>query len=100
MEKPCCPDLTDEKQVIRYIRDLLNLSNLLEHGFDEEFTRLIKILKELGWSSDWITRMLTYASTNTRYEYLVDYFGKRIVPRPLPERGDQREWRRIKSRAK
>lgn len=100
MEQACTVDLTNEKAVVQHIKDLLNLADLLERGFDEELGLLIEKLCAIGWDNTNINRMLTYAAVGTRYEKMEDSDGNRIVPRNIPERGDQAEWRRIKPRAK
>jgi len=97
MEKSCTFDLTDEKAVVQHIRDLLNLAELLEKGFDEELRLFIKSLSRVGWGSKRINELISYAGSGTRYEHITDEFGRNVVPRPIPERGDQKEWRRIKS---
>lgn len=101
MESQACTfDLTDDREVVQHIRDLLNLSPLLERGIDEELGLFIKLLSKTGWSSERITQLLTYASSGTRYEKEENCFGNRIVPRNIRERGDQAEWRTLKPRAK
>lgn len=97
---PCQVDLCIEWQVVQYIRDLINLSSLLERGFEEELSRFIKQLKQVGWGSDRIHQFITKACYGTRYEDILDVFGRRIVPRPLPEAGDWFEYLRNKTRVK
>ena len=94
----CIPDLTEQREVVQHIRDLLNLAPLLEKGFDEELRLLIKKLKGLGWGDKQINDMITYAGTWTRFEFMKDDDGEPLLPRPLPSRGDQAEWRSQKSR--
>lgn len=103
---PAEVDLRNNGEVIQYIRDLLNLSNLLENGFNAELLVFIRKLKLAGYTDDRIHQFITYAGYNTRYgggagkgvemdeEYELGC-GK-DVPRAMPNNGDQREWRRIK----
>jgi len=103
---PAEVDLLDDREVIQYIRDLLNLSDLLENGFNTELLIFIRKLKRAGHSDARIHQFITYAGYNTRYggegrigkelgeEYELGIGGD--VPRAFPNQGDQREWRRIK----
>lgn len=93
-------DLYNRWEIIRYIRDLINLSSLLERGFDEELVRFIKQLKQAGWGSDRIKQFIVKACYNTRYEEMRDIFGDRLVPRPFPQAGDWFEYLRNKTRLK
>lgn len=103
---PAEVDVLNHSEVIQYIRDLLNLSDLLEKGFDSELLLFIQTLRRAGYGEDRIHQFITYASYNTRYggggrsknEMDESYelgIGK-DVPRALPNAGDQREWKRIK----
>lgn len=93
---PAEVDLADEKEVIQHIRDLLNLSDLLENGLDAELLTFIRKLKEAGYTRAKIHQFITYGGYNSRFEQLTDGCGERIVPRALPNRGNQKEWRKIK----
>lgn len=97
MEQACTFDLTNDREVIQHIRDLLNLAPLLEWGIEEELRLFIKRLKEVGWGDEKISEMMTYAGYGNRFERMKDNDGKPLLPRAIPSRGDQSEWRRIKS---
>lgn len=90
MDGPCQIDLLDEKQVIRHFRDLLNLSDLLEKGLNCEMLKFIKQLKAVGYGKEQISQFITLSGYGTRYEQL--------IPRPIPEAGDRKEFQRDKSR--
>jgi len=100
MEQACTFDLTDQRAVIQHIRDLLNLAPLLERGIDKELQLFIKRLGEVGWGKENINKILTYAGQGNRFERMKDNDGGPLLPRPLPEAGDQSEWRRLKPRSK
>jgi len=93
-------DLLNEREVIQYIRDLLNLSDLLEKGFDTELFAFIQTLKKAGYGDDSIHRFYTYAGYGSRFELLTDRDGHKVVPRAIPEKGEYKEWLRLKQRAK
>ena len=97
---PAEVDILNEREVIQYIRDLLNLSDLLENGFDSELLVFIKTLKRAGYGDDSIHRFITYAGYGSRYELLTDRYGDKIVPRAIPEKGEYKEWLRLKQRAR
>jgi hypothetical protein len=92
MEGPCQVDLMNEREVIRYFRDLLNLSHLLKNGLDHEMAEFKKKLKAVGYGAKQISQFVTLSGYGTRYEQL--------IPRPIPEAGDYREFRRDRSRKK
>lgn len=96
-KQPCQIDLINEKEIIQYIRDLINLTPFLKNGFDAELLTFIKQLKGAGWGKQQIDRFITLASYNTVYENAVNVFGERIVPVPIKNRGDWKEWLKIKS---
>lgn len=93
-------DVVNEKEIIQYIRDLLNLSDLLEKGFDEELLAFIHTLKKAGYGDDSVHRFITYAARGSRFEVAEDSRGNRVVPRAIPEKGEYKEWLRLKQRAK
>jgi hypothetical protein len=95
----CEVDLYDEKQVVQHIRDLLNLTDLLENGFDHELLLLIRKLKNVGWGDKQIHQMITYAGMGSRFERMTDNDGNRLIPRAIPESGSQTEWRQLKKRS-
>jgi len=97
---PAEVDVTNEKEIIQYIRDLLNLADLLENGFDSELLVFIKTLKKAGYGDDYIDKYITYAGRGSRFETLVDGNGKKLVPRAIPSNGDYKEWLRLKQRAR
>jgi len=80
---PAEVDLINEKEVIRYIRDLLNLNGLFPVTADEAISKFTKKLLKVGYSRDRIQQLIAYAAVNTRYEHVEDEFGRRIVPRVL-----------------
>jgi len=106
---PAEVDLTAHIEIIQYIRDLLNLSDLLEKGFNTELLNFIRMLIRAGYKESGIHKFITLAGCNTRYsgggrigrELGVDYelgIGK-DVPRPIPMRGEWKEWLSLKPRA-
>lgn len=106
---PAEVDLIDEEEIIQHIRDLLNLADLLENGFDSELLIFIRQLRRAGYPDDRIHKFITSAGYGTRFggcgrkgtESGVEYeLGcGRDVPRVLPKRGDYKEWLRLKPRA-
>ena len=100
MSQACTFDLTDQQSVVQHIRDLLNLAPLLANGLERELSDFIYRLCDVGWGDKQITDILTYAGQGNRFEHMEDHRGKRLLPRPLRERGDQAEWRLLKPRAK
>jgi len=97
---PAEVDVLNEKEVVQYIRDLYNLSNLLEKKLDEELLAFIQILKRAGYSGDRIHQFITWAGYGTRYENEVTVFGDKIVPSPIRSRGSQKEWEKIKAKSR
>jgi len=98
--KTNCPaqvDLNSRYEVTRYIRDLINLSDLLENGFDNELAKFTKQLKEAGWGRKEIASFIEKACHATRYEFLTNEFGDKIVPANIPEVGDRIEWNKNKN---
>jgi len=111
---PAEVDLTEDKEIIQYIRDLINLSDLLEYnsiknisGFDKELLIFIRQLRKAGYVEDVIHRFITLAGYGTRYGGA--QFGEELgekyelgcggeVPRPIPNKGNQKEWMRLKAR--
>ena len=93
---PAEVDLLDDREIIQHIRDLLNLSDLLENGLNTELLIFIRKLKKAGYEDDKVNKFITYAGYNSRFEYLTDRSGEKAVPRPIPNQGNWREWRRIK----
>ena len=68
---PAQLDLLDERQIVIYMRDLLNLHDLIEGGIEELMEKLKRQLHDLGWSKNKIHDMEMRASHNTRYEGLI-----------------------------
>ena len=93
-------DILNEREVVQHIRDLLNLSDLLERGFDMELLAFIRTMRQAGYGDESIHRFITYAGRGSRFEVLEDKYGDKVVPRAFPEKGDYREWLRLKQRAK
>lgn len=102
-------DLTKDSEIIQYIRDLFNLSELLEKGLNTEMLNFIHMLKRAGYIDERIHKYITLAGYNTRYsggakrgvelgeEYELGI--SKYVPRPIPNRGDWKEWQSLKPRA-
>ena len=86
---PAEVDYLNISEVIRYIRDLLNMSAFLERGFDSELLDFEKKLELVGWGKDRIRKFVTMAGHNTIYE--------QSLPHPIPNAGDWREWLKIKA---
>lgn len=97
---PAEVDLLNEKEIIQYIRDLFNLSDLLRNDLDAELLNFIHTLRKSGYGDISIHKFITYAGYGTRYETLTDGYGDKVVPRVLPEKGEYKEWLRLKQRAK
>jgi len=106
---PAETDLTNDAEIIQHIRDLFNLSDLLEKGLNVELLNFIRMLIRANYSEDRIYKYITLAGYNTRYsgggrkrkELGIEYelgIGK-DVPRPIPNRGDWKEWMCLKPRA-
>lgn len=93
---PAEVDLLNDREVIQYFRDLFNLADLLENGLNMEILIFIRKLRGAGYTDDRIQRFITYAGYNSRFEYLTNGNGKKLVPRPLPEQGDWKEWLRAR----
>lgn len=89
MDGPCQVDLNVEWKIVRHIRDLLNLADLLENGFDAELLEFTEQLKDAGWARKQIQGFVTRACCGTRYE--------QALPHPIPDAGDWREWLKIKT---
>lgn len=94
---PAQVDLISEYEIIRYIRDLINLANLLENGFDVELAKFTKQLREAGWGKKEIKSFIEKACYATRYEHITNEFGDKIVPANIPEVGDRIEYKRNKA---
>jgi len=84
---PAEVDLLNQSEVVRHIRDLINLSPLLENGADPLIELFLDKLKGVGYSFEECLRLLTYAATNTRYDYITDLHGRKLVPRVIKEGG-------------
>jgi len=97
-DKPSTVDLDDEYEVILYIRDLFNLSPLLQNELDPELLHFIQQLKKHGWGDKQVHSFITKAGKHTNFEYASDSSGKRLVPRQIPERGDRQEYLRNRFR--
>lgn len=84
---PAEVDMLNQSEVVRYMRDLMNLNPLLENGADAELEIFMEKLTEAGYSFEARMRLLSYASTNTRYDYITDPYGKKLVPRVIDSSG-------------
>lgn len=91
-KESCQVNLLEPFEIIRYIRDLINLSDLLENGFGAELLKFIKQLKKEGWAKVRIDAFISAAGFYTRFE--------RDLPRIYHESGSQREYEKGKSRRK
>jgi len=80
----------DSRDVIRYFRDLFNLSKLLKNGLEYELAKFRKQLLEAGWSEDRINQFQCVATCGTVYE--------QYIPRPIRNRGDWKEYFKNRSR--
>jgi len=89
MNESCQVDLMVEWKVVQYIRDLLNLADLLEKGFDAELLKFTEQLKVAGWGKKQIQDFVTRACYGTRFE--------QSLPHPIPNAGSWKEWLKIKS---
>lgn len=69
--EPAQVDFLNERKIIRHMRDLLNLHDLIEGGIEERMEKLRRKLLDIGWSRDKIHDMEMWASHNTRYEKLI-----------------------------
>jgi hypothetical protein len=70
--EPAQVDYYDEREVVTYMRHLLNLYDMLgQQGFDEEFSKFKSLLLKVGWKSSRIDELFMQASEHTRYENLV-----------------------------
>ena len=94
VESPKCAqvNLLESREVVRYFKDLLNLSKFLKNGLDYELAKFRKQLVEVGWSEGYIFKFLHIAACGTVYE--------RYIPSPIPNQGDQKEFERNKYRWK
>lgn len=103
---PAEVDLLNDREIIQYIRDLLNLSDLLENDLDTELLTFIRKLKRAGYTDSRINQFITYAGYNTRYNgggRMGTDLGEKYelgigkdVPMAMPNQGDWKEWQRIK----
>ncbi len=84
---PAEVDLLNQSEVVRYMRDLINLNPLLENGADAALEIFLEKLEVAGYSFEARTRLLSYASTNTRYDHMTDLHGKKLVPRVIGSSG-------------
>ena len=78
-------DLLNQSEVVRYIRDLINLAEVMQGNLDDTLFDFTSKLKNAGYSAKAIQQLLIYASTNTRYDHVTDDFGNQIVPRAIPD---------------
>lgn len=81
---PATVDYEDPTQIIKHLRALLDLHNLLERGYDTELQPFLVKLREKGWGGRQISEFMLKASYHTRYEALIDP--------PIPSLGDRFEF--------
>lgn len=72
---PAQVDFLDEREIVMYMRDLLNLHDLIDGGIEERMEKLKRKLLDMGWGKDKIHDMVMRASHSTRYE--------RLIPPPI-----------------
>jgi predicted RNA-binding Zn-ribbon protein involved in translation (DUF1610 family) len=96
---PAEVDLLNPTEIVQYFRDLFNISDLLGNELDTMMLNFTRKLSGAGWGEVQIHQFITTAGYGTRYDELQDSLGY-VVERPLPQRGDWKEWRRIKARLK
>lgn len=68
---PAQVNLLNERAIVQYMRDLLNLHDLISGGIEERMAKFKKQLQEVGWGKGMIHSMEMRASHNTRYEKLI-----------------------------
>ena len=114
---PAEVDLLNEEEIIQHFRDLLNLFVLLPEqitaaghtisGLAAEELSFIKQLRKAGYVEDAIQKFITLAGYGTRYGGV--QFGEELgikymlgcgesIPRPIPNKGNQKEWMCLKAR--
>ena len=96
---PAEVDLLNPAEIVQHFRDLFNVSDLLGDELDIMILNFTKKLSGAGWGEVRIHQFVTTAGYGTRYDEIQDSSGY-VVERPLPQRGEWREWRRIKARLK
>jgi hypothetical protein len=96
---PAEVDLLSPTEIVQYFRDLFNVSDLLGGELDIMMLNFTRKLYGAGWGEVRVHQFITTAGYGTRYDELQDSVGY-VVERPLPQRGEWREWRRIKARLK
>lgn len=96
-KSPAQVDLHSEREVIQHIRDLVNFSEFLQKGFDNELSDFIKKLSEAGWSKGYISSFLTRGCYGTKYDQVPTDFPDHL-PTMIPQRGDRREYEKNKTR--
>lgn len=89
VSEPAQVDLLSKREIIQHIRALLDLSELLERGFDAEIADFIELLKAAGWGKDQVSQFISSGACGTRYE--------QQLPSMFPERGDRTEWEKNKA---
>ncbi len=101
-------DMSDEKEVIQHIRDLFNLSRLLERGLNAELLDFIHQMKAAGYNDERVHKFITAGAHGTIFgecprkgvengeEYTL---GLVDLERPIPNRGDWKEWLSLRPRA-
>jgi len=84
---PAEVDMLDTREVVRYIRDLLNLSELIgKEETEEKLYQFQVALTSAGYSKKNISRFIEYATNHTLYDEKVNGDGRNIVPRILGNR--------------
>jgi hypothetical protein len=96
---PAEVDLLNPTEIVQYFRDLFNVSDLLGDGLDTMMLNFTRKLSGAGWGEVQVHQFITAAGYGTKYDELQNSVGY-VVERPLPQRGEWGEWRRIKARLK
>lgn len=88
MVEPCQVNLLEEKEIIQYFRDFLNVGYMLVCDVEEVIATFRKKLIERGWSKDNITKFQRSACYGTILEG--------IIPHTIQNRGSYAEYLKIK----
>ena len=70
-DKPAQLDYLNEREIVLFMRFLLDFHDLLLHGWDKEMANLRKKLHAVGWGENMVIEFLQQACEHTRYEELI-----------------------------
>lgn len=78
--EPAQVDILNEREIILYLRALLDLHDLLLNGLEAEMDNFRRKLLSVGWGSQRITELVYLASLKNRYENLISHpvFGEKF----------------------